>query len=283
MKLTHSFRWSIPVTIFLCLWACAKAKESDKVSGAGGVGGIGTSFGGAISVGGATTAFGGNPTTTGIGGDAGETSTGVGGSAGEDSGSGGASGSGGVPPDVIANADVVLLYKIHDDGRAEMGSRIFAQMYLRNQSTDPLPLNATRVRYWFDPDGHAIAHNSYYKAELVSSMSMAPGDDGEFDYMEMSFASGEIPPGNGSELWKTEFQMTIDTLSTTDLFDQSNDHSYAPSLTGTEAEHDKVTVYLADTLVWGCEPSGTCAGDMGEGGAGGGGGSSGAAGEGGSP
>jgi hypothetical protein len=169
---------------------------------------------------------------------------------------------------VIANADVVLLYKIHDDGRAEMGTRIFAQLYLRNQSTDPLPLSATRVRYWFDPDGHAFVANSYHKAELVTSMNMAPGNDEGFDYMEMSFTTGQIPPNNGNELYKTEFQMTIDTTDMMNMFDQSNDHSYAPSLT-TQTEHDKVTVYLADTLLWGCEPSGTCAGDRGAGGEGG--------------
>jgi len=191
---------------------------------------------------------------------------------GGDGGNGGSStetSTDGVPPDVIENASVVLLYKI-DSSTANTAS-IFMHLYLRNQSDDPFPLGAAEVRYWLDADGRGYTMASHYQGPGIGAVTLSKGSSGDDDYVGVTFTDKNLAPNTG-DINPNEFQLKLDASGGN--FDQSDDYSFEPSYTSA-TEHDRVTVYLADQLVWGCEPSGACAGD--DPGAGGAAGAAGAA------
>jgi len=98
---------------------------------------------------------------------------------------------------------------------------------------------------------------------------------GDESHVEITFTGNTIL--RGADLNANELQLQV----TGGAFDQSDDHSYEPAFSTARQPNDRITAYLAGTLVWGCEPSGVCA-EGGTGGAGGGG-AGGAAGGGGGP
>lgn len=188
-------------------------------------------------------------------------STGGGGGSGGTGGVGGGTGAGGtsttgVPSDVIENAEIVLLYQV--DGSQASTASIFMHLYLRNQSDDDFPLNAAEVRYWFDSDGRNYTMASHYQGPGIGKVTLSKGSDGDHEYVAVTFAADKKLDGNTIDLNRNEFQLKLDAAGGN--FDQSNDYSFAPTFT-TPTEHDRITVYLADELIWGCEPSGACAGD----------------------
>jgi hypothetical protein len=283
--------WSSNPQFGLVLLAAAAAATCAKVddnlpTGAGGSGGtsagltngsgvVNTTHGAttastaasATSTSGSSTATGG--TGTGEAGAPAQTSTtGEGGEHATDS-SGGSGGTGGVPPDVIENARIVLLYKV--DSSTAATASVFMHLYLRNQGDDEFPLSAAEVRYWFDSDGLSYALASHYQGPEIGPVTLDRGDAGGDEYVAITFGSSANLPANTPDINATEFQVKLDATQGT--FDQSNDYSFAPALMS-PTEHLRVTVYLADHLVWGCEPSGVCAGD--EPGAGGAAGAAGA-------
>lgn len=215
--------------------------------------------------------------TTGAGNQGGEA-----GAPSETTGSDGGSGTGGnggsstetstdgVPPDVIENASVVLLYKI--DSSTATTASIFMHLYLRNQSDDPFPLGAAEVRYWLDADGRGYTMASHYQGPGIGAVTLSKGSSGDDDYVSVTFTDKNLAANTG-DINPNEFQVKLDASGGN--FDQSNDYSFEPTYT-TPTEHDRITVYLANELIWGCEPSGACAGD--DPGAGGAGGAAGAAG-----
>jgi len=208
------------------------------------------------------------------GGEAGAPSETTGSDGGSGTGGSGTDGSvstTGVPPDVIENASVVLLYKI--DSSTATTASIFMHLYLRNQSDDAFPLGAAEVRYWLDPDGRGYTLASHYQGPGIGDVTLSKGSSGDDDYVSVTFEEGETLAANTGDINPNEFQLKLDASGGN--FDQSDDYSFEPTYT-TPTEHDRITVYLADELIWGCEPSGACAGD--DPGAGGAGGAAGAAG-----
>ena len=205
----------------------------------------------------------GAPTQTGTTGEGGETAT--------DATGGGSGGTGGVPPDVIDNARIVLLYKVDNSNAAS--ASVFMHLYLRNQGDDVFPLNAAEVRYWLDPDGLSYTLASHYQGPGIGPVTLDRGDDSGDEYVAITFGSAASLPANTPDINRNEFQIKLDANQGS--FDQSNDFSFAPELSSSPTEHLRVTVYLADRLVWGCEPSGVCADDE-EPGAGGAAGAAGA-------
>ncbi len=197
----------------------------------------------------------GAPADTGSTGTGDSDGTGTGGVGGDGTGTGGTSTTG-VPSDVIENAEVVLLYKI--DGAQASTASIFMHLYLRNQSDDDFPLNAAEVRYWLDSDGRNYTMASHYQGPGIGKVTLSKGSEGDDEYVAVTFGATATLAGNTTDLNRNEFQLKLDAAGGN--FDQSNDYSFAPTLTSA-TEHDRVTVYLADELIWGCEPSGTCAGD----------------------
>jgi hypothetical protein len=250
------------------IWACAKAQDEIGADQDATSSGSSSSNTGSTSVTSATSSS--NTSSSGSGGSS-STSVGAaggGGQAGESptaSNSSGSGGSGGIPQEVLDNAQVVVEYKVNGAGAAESSNQIFAHFYLRNQSTDALPLETAELRYWFDPDGLGYMTNSYHSGSDVEPVTLAAGNDGEFDYMGVTFTSSARLPTN-NDLNASEIQMTL--MSSGGNFDQSNDYSFSPGFVA-QAPHDRVTFYLSGTLIWGCEPSGACASDaMGQAGAG---------------
>lgn len=248
-------------------WACAKAEDvlPDVPGGIGGT--LGTPSTNTTTVTNTTTGSNSTATSTTGGG-------GAPGGAGEsgDTGSGGTGGTGGVPQDVIDNAEIVLLYKV-DDARSTSAS-IFTHLYLRNQSNDEFPLGAAEVRYWFDSDGLSYTRASHYQGPAVGPVTLASETLDDEEYISITFENDAALPPRTSDINSTEFQLKLDASGGT--FDQSNDYSFDPEKM-TPTEHLRVTVYLAGTLVWGCEPSGKCAeSDPGAGGAAGAAGAAGA-------
>jgi len=282
-------RYTLALLAGLMAATCAKAEDNapDGSDGAGGSGGTGLTSNGTMGTSASHTttsstasaatatataaaatattanAASGSSTTTSGGGtqggeagapaDTSSTNDGAGGSGG--AGTEGSVSTTGVPPDVIENAEVVLLYKV--DSASETTNSIFMHLYLRNQSDDDFPLNAAEVRYWLDPDGLNFTMASHYQGPGIGAVTLSKGSDGDDDYVAVTFAATAVLAGNTTDINRNEFQLKLDAAG--GLFDQTNDYSFAAITSMTE--HDRITVYLADELVWGCEPSGACAGD----------------------
>lgn len=302
-------------------WACAKATDSDlggdsydpraaggtgatAAGGSFGTGGSsarggssGTGTGGSTSSGGASTAGGSSTTggatssggsSNGTGGSTatgGSTSTSAGGTGTSGTTSEGGAAGEGIPP-VLDDADVVIHYIPQE---TELTSRsVQMRLFFENKSERALALENVSVRYWLTSEATAYALNSYYAAAAISTPALTYVDAGKASYIEARFSSGSVPARSGATtdaLNTYEFQIKLD--ATMGEEQQDDDWSFAPALTSDPAApNPKITAYAGSKLVWGCEPTGACAGEGGEGGAGGQqgqGGEPGQAGQGGEP
>jgi len=285
-------------------WACAKATDSDLggsevvssgagKGGSGGAGGTmlakggsggssasstgGTSTGGRGGTGTGGSSTGGSATGGGATGGTGNAS-GNGATGGSTGGSstGGNAGDDGVPPDVLARAKVVLRHIARN--ASSTSNAVDTRLFFENKSDDDLSLTQVKVRYWTTLEGAWGNLECYYFAlaeeSNVTLQYIADGDD---SHVVIGFKVGTIPAHNGSPFTNTEFQMKVDAQNG-GTFTQSNDWSFDALTADNPPEpNDKITVYLADQLIWGCEPSNVCAGDGGAGGQGGQGGEAGQA------
>jgi hypothetical protein len=213
-----------------------------------------------------TSAFGG---TTGNGGSGGSSSGGEAPAEGGDSGTiGGKGGTGGtsttVPPDVLARASAVVYYQT---SHATASDKIIQmKLSIKNQSADPLPMANVKIRYWFTAEAVPELHQ-YYTGPEAQMPKAAFVDDAADSHVLMTFGGGSIVMGGDMNASEIQLEIT-NNLSP---FDQSDDFSWAPT-SATATPNGKITLYLDDTLIWGCEPSGACFDDAtGAGGAGAGG------------
>ena len=276
----------------LCLYltlgiplAASCAKEADTLAGDDTATGATTSSGGHSNTGGTTTtsAFGGTSSSSGAAGKTGAAGH-VAVEGGSDSGtgedaSGGAGENGGgtnmVPPDVLARAKVIVLYQDQETAPETKGIRM--KLNITNQSPDPLPMDHVKIRYWFTAEGSPTLHQYYVAPELGTHAAVFV-NDAKNSHALMTFGGG----GSiimGGDINKAEVQLAVDSSSTS--FNQADDFSWNPADVDS-TPNDKITLYLDDKLIWGCEPSGACfddaTGGAGAGGAGAGGaGASGAA------
>jgi hypothetical protein len=260
--------------------SCAKEANTLDTNGAGaasstsGKGSLPTA--GTLGKAGTTSAnpFGGTATTGGTTSSAGDGSA----EGGEAVTTGGKGGSGStVPPEVLASAKAIVYYQT--DHATPSDKIIRMVLHVVNQSDNALPMKNVKIRYWFTAEVPPTLHQ-YYTGEQVRPAYAMFVDDGDDSHVLMTFGGGELK--KTSDLSVSEVQLQID--SSTTAFDQADDFSWQPTST-TSTPNGKITLYLDDKLIWGCEPSGTCAedgtGTGGAGGAGAGGADSGGAGAGG--
>jgi len=268
--------------------AASCAKEANTVDGDGSNNDAGSSStsgkGSAGTLGKAGTtssnAFGGTATKGGTTGSVGGDGATEGGESTSTAGKGGAGGSGStVPPDVIANARVIVDYKTEHATASDKTIQML--LHVINQSDNPLPMMNVKIRYWFTAEATPTLHQ-YYTGDDVRPPFAKFVDDGENTHVLMTFGGGVIKKGD--DISRSEIQLVIENNTT--AFNQADDFSWQPTST-TSTPNGKITLYLDDNLVWGCEPSGTCAengtgmGGAGAGGAGPGGAGAGGAGAGG--
>jgi hypothetical protein len=242
----------------------SEAGTSSKAGSGSGKAGTTGAFGG--TSGKAGSGAGGNATgdggeATGDGGDA--PSAGTAGSSGTTSaaGSGGAGGSTGVPPDVLARAGAIVHYQTShttaSDGTIQM------KLFIVNQSADDLPMVSVKIRYWFTAEVTPDLHQ-YYTGPQAQQPKAAFVSDGANSHTLLTFGGGAIKKGGDINASEVQLEMT----NNGGKFNQADDFSWEPTST-TSKPNGKITLYLADKLIWGCEPSGACFDDAGAGGAGG--------------
>jgi hypothetical protein len=248
--------------------SASPAPVGGKASGGKG-GGSASAFGGTNAFGGSNAKGGtagqpaGSSGTGGHSGSGGRASTGGSGGTAQAGGSGGSSNGGAttVPPDVLARASAVVYYQtshgMPSDGTIQM------KLYVVNQGPDPLPVANVSIRYWFTAEATPELHQ-YYHGPAYADDDASFVEAGENSYALMTF-SGDGTLDKGQDMNSSEVQLEITNNAT--KFDQSNDYSWAPS-SSSSAPNDKLTLYLDDKLIWGCEPSGVCF-DDGSAGAGG--------------
>lgn len=241
------------------------APGGGKASG-GKTSGSTSAFGGTNAKGGTASKPAGSSGAGGNWGSGGGGRAGDGGSGGtaQAGGSGGSSSGGAtaVPPDVLARASVVIYYQtshgMPSDGTIQM------KLHVVNQGSDPLPVANVSIRYWFTAEAAPELHQ-YYHGPAYADDNASFVEAGENSYALMTF-SGDGTLTKGQDMNASEVQLEI--TSNAAKFDQSNDYSWAPG-SSSSAPNDKLTLYLDDKLIWGCEPSGACF-DDGSAGAGGG-------------
>jgi hypothetical protein len=271
MTKTWQFRaFSLYLTLGIPL-AASCAKEANTLEGEGGTdqggsgpgkAGSGNNQAGTLAKAGTTgNAFGGTTSTAGKGsagteaaegGDAGVAGTSNGGKA--TGGSGGAGGTGTtVPPDVLANAKAFVDYKTEHTAASDKTIQML--LHVTNQSDNPLPMTNVKIRYWFTAEATPTLHQ-YYTGDDVRPPSAKFVDDGANSHVLMTFGGGTIK--KGADISRSEIQLVIE--NNTMAFNQADDHSWEPTST-TSKPNPNITLYLDDTLIWGCEPDGTCADD----------------------
>lgn len=232
-----------------------------------------SAFGGTTTAGG-----GGKPGTAGSnmadGGDSGSVAgTASGGKAGSGSGGTGGSGGGGasggtgttLPPEVLARASAVVYYQTSHAAASD--KNIQMKLHIKNQSADPLPMANVKIRYWFTAEVAAELHQ-YYTGPQAQTPKAVFVNDGANSHALMTFGGGSIVMGGDYNA--SEIQLEI--VNNSSPFTQTNDFSFDPTAS-TDKANGKITLYLDDKLIWGCEPSGACFDDAtGAGGASGAGG-----------
>lgn len=248
----------------------ANTLEGDDTSGGSSAAGKNspTTAGTLGKAGTSASAFGGTASTAGKAGTAGEATGGASGGttgSGGKAGAGGAGGSTGVPPDVLERADAIVYYETSHTMASD--KIIQMKLFIENKSADPLPMANVTIRYWLTAEVATTLHQYFTGAEAQMPKAVFV-DDGANSHVDMTFGGGSIVKGGDRN--KSEIQLEIS--SNTTAFTQTDDFSWQPTST-TSTPNDKITLYLSDKLVWGCEPSGKCFDDTGgAGGAGGAGG-----------
>lgn len=277
-----------PYLTLALFFACAReenAIEDDSDSGGGktnvGAAGAGatTSKGGSGNgLSGASTGGAGGKTSmqgqAGKAGSAGASGAGTAGGGGNGGaavgGTGGAAGSGGaptVPPDVLQRASVIVYYETSHT--SAMDGTIQMKLHIKNQSPDALPMVNVKIRYWFTAEVTPELHQ-YYTGPQAQQPKAAFVNDGAESHALMTFGGGSIVQGGDMNASEVQLELTNNSAK----FNQADDFSWQPADT-VSAPNDKITLYLDDELIWGCEPGGSCFGD-GTGGAPGNGGAGGA-------
>lgn len=211
-----------------------------------GTAGSSNAFGGTASNGGANA----GGATTGGKANGGAAQGGKAGAGGTGGASGGTGGSSTVPPDVIMRADAVVYYETSHSTASD--KTIQMKLHIKNQSADPLPMAHVKIRYWFTAEAAGTPHQYYTGPEAKGPMA-AIVSAGKDTHVLMTFSGGSIV--KGGDMNASEVQLEIS--SNTDPFNQADDFSWDPSAK-TATPNGKVTLYLDDVLVWGCEPSGKC-------------------------
>jgi hypothetical protein len=232
-------------------------------TGSGKAGATGA-FGGTMGKGGSAT--GGTPAAEGgeASSEAGSATTagtktgGAGGTAGSSAGSAGMGG-GGVPPDVLARASAIVYYQTSHTAASD--GTIQMKLYIKNQSPDPLPMANVKIRYWFTAEVAPELHQYYTGSEAKQPKAVFVNDAAN-SHALMTFGGGSIVMGGDMNVSEVQLEIT----NNSGKFNQADDFSFAPTSTNS-TPNDKVTLYLDDTLIWGCEPSGACFDDAGAGGA----------------
>jgi hypothetical protein len=189
-------------------------------------------------------------------------------SGGSTSGGADVAGSGGgstVSEDVLKRAKVIVYYRTSETTASS--KKVQMKLNIVNQAPDPLPMAHVKIRYWATAEQTPELHN-YYVVESFKPVTSEFVSAGDESHALMSFvgAPGVVAVGE-TDLNKSEIQLELAT--NTGSFDQSDDFSWDPSATSTPKPNPKITLYLDDVLIWGCEPSGKCFDDAGDGGAGG--------------
>lgn len=247
--------------------SCAREDNGEDPSGGpsmSGSGGSSSKAGMTNKAGTPSGSFGGSSSTTGgKNGTAGSAGS-VAAEAGAATGEGGAGGGSSVPPDVLARATAIVYYKTNHTAASDKIIEMF--LHIENKSSDPLPMTNVKIRYWFTAEATPELHQ-YYEGPEAKPAYVTFVDDGANSHALMTFGGGSIV--KGGDYNKSEVQLQISNNTTP--FDQSDDFSFDETATA-DKPNGRITLYLDDKLIWGCEPSGACFDDDGAGGAGGTGG-----------
>lgn len=167
-------------------------------------------------------------------------------------------------PAIPERANVVLHHQ--SDVTDATTNRITMRLFIENRSVDVLPLAEVSVRYWMTSEVPAPYLHSYFAGPSVRGQTLGFVDAGAASHIEVRFAGGVVTRGEDLN------QSAVDIQIEGGTFVQSNDYSFSPGDTK-RRPNDRITVYLAGSLIWGCEPRGACPGSIkgasGEGGAGG--------------
>jgi len=119
-------------------------------------------------------------------------------------------------------------------------------LLLFNDSSVPVPLSELKIRYYYSKEG--LSNEEFHIDYATIGSSNIIGDFYR-GYIEISFKqdAGIIPnAGNSGEI-----QVRIN-MSDWTVYDQSNDHSFNPSLTEW-GEYDRITIFWKNTRVSGTE------------------------------
>ncbi len=153
----------------------------------------------------------------------------------------------------VNDASIGVLYKCGSEDPSKNAIR--AAINIKNTGTVPVNLSDIKVRYWFTGDGsqqnsficdYAVCGKEKVSGNFSNINNPVPGAD---TYCEISFANdaGKLAPGGSTG----DISFRIETPST---YDQTNDYSIAPDMTGDFGDNNKITAYVKGTLKYGIEP-----------------------------
>ncbi len=143
------------------------------------------------------------------------------------------------------------------------------RIIVHNDSDLNINLSDVTVRYWFTSEPTESAGSDqfavFYAEMGAGNVSGTFNDIQGNHFLEISFsdatvlASGLGGDGSTADLFPADartgqIQMQISQSGGSGNFDQSDDYSFDPTITGTYVDYDSINVYYKSQLVWGVQP-----------------------------
>ncbi len=162
-----------------------------------------------------------------------------------------------MPPD-MSDAKLIVLYQAQQ--KEAMTYSVGMMLQLRNQTDAAYDLSKVTIRYWFSSEAAPMPRFDYTATGLSAASAPTFVGNAGNSYLEISFKAGGTAPVyvDQNSLNNTNMSVACQAQSNTGQFNQGNDWSFDSTASAYEA-NPKMTVYDDGVLIYGCEPSHTCA------------------------
>lgn len=150
------------------------------------------------------------------------------------------------------NASIIVEYKCGEDKATS--NTIRPTINIKNTGTSPIKLSDIKVRYWYTNEGGAQTFTCDYApfgADKITGtfVNISNPVDNASIYCEIGFTddAGTLSAGASTGSLPIRFEGNAS-------YNQSNDYSFDPKMTGGFGDNTKITAYVKGALKYGVEP-----------------------------
>lgn len=164
------------------------------------------------------------------------------------------------PPDMTATAKLIVYYQASQT--AASSTDIRCTLTMKNQTDTAYDLTNVTIRYWLSMEPPPNIQIFYSSPGIsLNGVPKFVGNNSN-SYLEFSFKKGGVVPVymTADSINQTQIQLGVDSTVQNQKFNQANDWSF-DATAGASKPNPKITAYDDGVLIWGCDPSETCATD----------------------